>query len=159
MEKLIITALISKQNQIKMSHSFNNIWIHAIWSTKHWHPYITQDLENKLYPFIQEQFENMGCRVSIINGTPDHLHCLFWLPPEKSIAEVMKQVKGSSSFYVNQNKLTTQKFGWQTGYGTFSVSKSMMKKVFYYIKNQKRHHANKTSQEEFKEFLTLNKDD
>lgn len=32
---------------------------------------------------------------------PDHVHCLFLLSPQKSIAEVIKQVKGSSSHWVN----------------------------------------------------------
>jgi putative transposase len=51
--------------------------------------------------------------VKIINGMPDHMHCLFLLSPQKSIAQVIKQIKGSSAFYINQNNLTPEKFSWQ----------------------------------------------
>jgi REP element-mobilizing transposase RayT len=138
-----------------MPHSYNNLWIHAIWSTKLWHPFITTDLEDKLYSFIRAQFEAMNCKLSIINGMPDHVHCLFWLHPSKSIAEVIKQVKGSSSFYVNEHQFTQQKFAWQTGYSSFSVSKSVLKKTYYYIKHQKQHHITKSFKAEYDMFLNI----
>ena len=88
-----------------MSHSYNKIWIHAIWATKNRNHYISHQIERKVYEFIYNQFKDQGCIVRIINGMPDHIHCLFLLCPNKSIAEVIKQVKGSSSHYVNQEKL------------------------------------------------------
>jgi len=68
---------------------------------------------------------------------PDHIHCLFLLNPQKSISEVIKQIKGSSSHYVNQTNLISQKFAWQTGYAAYSVSESVLEKTFSYIQNQK----------------------
>ncbi len=93
--------------------------------------------------------------VRIINGMPDHIHCLFLLNPQKSIAEVIKQIKGSSSHFINQNNLISEKFAWQTGYAAYSVSESVVDKVFQYIKNQKHHHTKKTFQEEYNEFIDL----
>ncbi|HQV67587.1 MAG TPA: IS200/IS605 family transposase, partial [Saprospiraceae bacterium] len=134
---------------------FNKIWIHAIWSTKDRHPFIHSNVEHKIYHFISEQFREQGCPVSIINGMPDHLHCLFLLSPQKSIAEVIKQIKGSSSHYINQNNLIVDKFSWQTGYAAYSVSESVVDKVHNYIHNQKQHHAKKTFQQEYDEFIKL----
>jgi REP element-mobilizing transposase RayT len=91
-----------------------------------------------------------------VNGMPDHIHCLFLLSREKSIAEVIKQIKGSSSYFINQNNLTTEKFSWQTGYASYSVSESVVENVFQYIKNQKQHHQKKTFQQEHDAFLKLN---
>ncbi|MBK6498593.1 MAG: IS200/IS605 family transposase [Saprospiraceae bacterium] len=138
-----------------MPHSFNKIWIHAIWSTKDRHPFIHSNVEHKIYHFISEQFREQGCPVSIINGMPDHVHCLFLLSPQKSIAEVIKQIKGSSSHYINQNNLIVDKFSWQTGYAAYSVSESVVDKVHNYIHNQKQHHAKKTFQQEYDEFIKL----
>ena len=87
---------------------------------------------------------------------PDHIHCLFLLSREKSIAEVIKQIKGSSSHYINQANLISEKFSWQTGYAAFSVSESIVDKVFHYIKNQKQHHTKKKFQQEYEEFIELN---
>jgi REP element-mobilizing transposase RayT len=118
-------------------------------------PLIHQSIEKKIFDFIAEQLREQGCPVRIINGMPDHIHCLFLLSPQKSIAEVIKQIKGSSSHFVNQNNLMPDKFAWQTGYAAYSVSESAAAKVFEYIKNQKEHHRKKAFQQEFDEFLKL----
>lgn len=139
-----------------MSHSLTKIWIHAVWATKERIPMINSSIENQLHNYIKDQLKEMGCPVSIINGMPDHIHCLFLLKNDKSIADVIKQIKGSSSHFINQNELTQEKFSWQTGYGAFSVSESVVDKVFHYIKNQKEHHSKKSFQQEYDEFLKLN---
>ncbi|KAB1063220.1 IS200/IS605 family transposase [Salibacter halophilus] len=138
-----------------MPQSFNKIWIHVIWATKYREPIIELDIEQKVHQFMSDQLREHGCPVRIINGMPDHVHCLFLQNPKKSISEIIKQVKGSTSFYVNQNELITGKFSWQKGYGAFSVSESDVERVFQYIKNQKRHHQRKSFQEEFEGFSKL----
>lgn len=138
-----------------MPHSYNKIWIHAIWATKYRSPLIHPSIEFKLHKFIAAQLKEQGCPIRIINGMPDHIHCLFLLSPQKSIAEVVKQIKGSSSFYINQNKLIEDDFYWQTGYAAFSVSESLLERVYWYIKNQKRHHQKKTFEQEHSDFLKL----
>ena len=135
-----------------MSHSFNKIWIHAIWSTKNRYPLIHTNVEHKIHPFLYEQFQEQGCPVRIINGMPDHIHCLFLLNPKKSIAHVVKQIKGSSSHFINQNHLISETFAWQTGYAAYSVSESGVDKVYEYIKNQKQHHQRITFMQEYKAF-------
>jgi REP element-mobilizing transposase RayT len=138
-----------------MSHSFNKIWIHAIWSTKERLPLIHESVEEKLYSFVESQLKDLGCLLKIINGTSNHIHCLFLLSPQKSIAEIIKQVKGSSSHFINQQNVIPEKFAWQTGYAAYSVSESVVEKVHEYIKNQKRHHQKKTFQQEYDAFLKL----
>lgn len=138
-----------------MTHSLSKIWIHAIWATKHRQPLISLKSEKHVYDFISNQLNELGCSVRIINGMPDHVHCLFRLSQQKSIAEVLKQIKGSSSHYINQNDLVEGKFAWQTGYAAYSVSESVLGKVFFYIKNQKQHHQKKSFSEEYNDFLKL----
>jgi REP element-mobilizing transposase RayT len=138
-----------------MPHSYNRIWIHAIWSTKERESLIDHSIEKDVYQFMSDQLRDLGCPVRIINGMPDHIHCLFLLSPQKSIAEVIKQIKGSSSHYINQNDLIHLKFAWQTGYAAYSVSESVVDRVYQYIKNQKQHHAKKTFLHEYDEFIKL----
>jgi putative transposase len=138
-----------------MPHSYNKIWIHAIWATKERMPLIHHSIEQKVYQFLSNQLRELGCPVRIINGMPDHIHCLFLLSPQKSIADVIKQIKGSSSHYINQDNLIQEKFAWQTGYAAYSVSESVVEKVFRYIQNQKQHHGKQSFQQEYDEFLKL----
>jgi putative transposase len=58
----------------------------------------------------------------------------------------------SYSHCTNQNGFTNFKFAWQTGYGAFSISESMIEDVKKYILNQKEHHKNFSFQEEFDRF-------
>lgn len=138
-----------------MPHSFNKIWIHAVWATKERTPLISPKIENRIYEFMKREFTEIGCPVKIINGMPDHVHCLFLLNAQKSIAEVIKQIKGSTSHFINEQNLIKEKFAWQTGYAAYSISESATNKVFQYIRNQKQHHSKKPFQQEFDEFLKL----
>jgi REP element-mobilizing transposase RayT len=131
-----------------MSHSFSNIWVHSIWSTKDRIPSIQGKSEKLIYGFIKEEFFSEGCLVKSINGTPDHIHCLFLLNPLKSISQVVKQIKGSSSHFINSQNLISHKFSWQTGYAAYSVSESNLFAVERYIINQKIHHNEVTFEEE-----------
>ncbi len=93
-----------------MRHALNKIWIHAIWSTKYRAQLIDHTIEEQLYPFIAHQLQEQGCTVGIIHGMPDDMHCLFLLHAQKSIAEVLKQIKGSSSHFANHQNIMEQPF-------------------------------------------------
>lgn len=138
-----------------MSHSFNKIWIHAIWSTKERNPIISNAIEEKIYGFLQKELMAAGCFVKIINGMPDHVHVLFLTNARKPVSEIIKQVKGCSSHSINEQDLIPQKFSWQTGYAAYSVSESQLKKVFFYIRDQKKHHEKKIFLEEYQELIAL----
>ena len=75
-----------------------------------------------------------------IGGMPDHVHILARLKTDLSLAMMLKAVKGESSRWVNAEKRPAQRFGWQEGYGAFSVSASHLERVRRYIHNQERHH-------------------
>ena len=138
-----------------MSHSFNKIWIHAIWSTKERCPLIIPSTEKKVYDLMNNEFIDAGCPVRIINGMPDHVHSLFLLNPNKAVVDVIKQVKGSCSHEINKQNIIKEKFAWQTGYAAYSVSESVLDKVFQYIKNQKQHHMKINFQNEYEDFIRL----
>jgi REP element-mobilizing transposase RayT len=138
-----------------MPHSFNKLWIHAVWATKNRCELIDFSIEKQVYDYIRQELIDLGCPVRIINGMPDHVHVLFLLNPQKSIADVIKQIKGSSSHSVNGENLMLEKFAWQTGYAAYSVSESQLEAVYNYIKNQKQHHLKKNSQDEYDEFIKL----
>jgi putative transposase len=138
-----------------MSHSYNKIRIHVIWSTKDRQPMIVPKIEAEVFDYMRLQFVESGCPVRIINGMPDHIHALFLLNPLKTMAEVVKQVKGATAHFINENNFLEQKFAWQVGYAGFSVSESGVEKVCDYIANQKPHHQKKTFQQEYDDFLKL----
>ena len=138
-----------------MPHSYNKIWIHAICATKERKPLIRVEKEQIIYNHIGEQLVETGCPVRIINGMPDHVHLLFLLNPQKALADILKQIKGNTSHWINEQDIIDEKFAWQGGYGAYSVSESQLEKVYNYIANQKQHHSIKTFAQEFEEFIRI----
>lgn len=138
-----------------MSHSYAKVWLHVVFSTKNRQQLINPDLEKRLFEFLNKESDKLECRLKAINGMPDHIHMLIRISPKVAIAEVMKQLKGSSSYWVNHENMISQKFSWQTGYGVFSVSESQLTKVENYIKNQKVHHKKSSFQDEYTEFIKV----
>jgi hypothetical protein len=49
-----------------------------------------------------------------------------------------------------------QFFGWQDGYGAFSVSSSDLEELKQYIRDQRNHHRKKTFKEEYLDLLRSN---
>ncbi len=138
-----------------MGHSLSKIWIHALFSTKNRQPIIETNATPVIYAHIEQHLKSLDCFCRNLNGTNDHLHVLFLLNATKSVAEVIKNVKGESSHWINQQTIVPERFAWQTGYGAFSVSESVLAKVDSYIKNQQEHHKNMTFQQEYERFILL----
>jgi hypothetical protein len=75
------------------------------------------------------------------------------LNPNYAIKDIVKNIKGESSHWINQENMCPTAFAWQTGYGAFSVSESIVEIVERYIDNQKEHHRKKLFAEEYHEFM------
>jgi REP element-mobilizing transposase RayT len=73
------------------------------------------------------------------------------------MTEVLKNVKGNSSHWINQNEICHSTFSWQTGYAAFSVSDESIEKVYRYIAHQKQHHEHVTFMTEYKEMIELHR--
>lgn len=97
----------------------------------------------------------MNCYVDSVEGVADHVHLLFLLHPQKSLSEVVKQVKGASAHARNQTDVLKVKFAWAVGYAAFSVSESAVHVVRSYIANRKEHYRKRTFEQEYQEFLIL----
>ena len=104
-------------------------------------PLVTPEVERPLHRCIQAEAQRVGCVVRALRGTMDHVHLLVELPMTVTIAELVKQVKGASSHFVNQELRPEAVFKWQGSYGAFSVGASEAPRVVAYIGGQKEHHA------------------
>ena len=135
--------------------SFVKVYIHFVWSTKNRYPFIdSKELRLKVWKHIRENAKEKGIYIDFINGYSDHCHCLVSLGIDQTIQKVMQLIKGESSFWINKNELTNEKFERQDEYFAVSVSESMVDRVREYIKNQEEHHRKKTFQQEYDEFIT-----
>jgi len=65
---------------------------------------------------------------------PDHLHVFFGMRPAQSLSDLMQDMKGSSSKWINEKSFIKAKFEWQERYGAFSYSKSQAARIIAYVK-------------------------
>ena len=135
---------------------FVKVYLHCVWSTKNRIPYLDSiELRQKVWNHIRENAIQKGIYIDFINGYSDHCHCLISLGVDQNIQKVIQLIKGESSFWINKNELTKEKFQWQEEYFAVSVSESILDKVREYIKNQEEHHKKKSFQEEYDEFILI----
>ncbi len=123
-----------------MNRQFAKVWIHLVFGTQDRAPLIGIDLELQIHTLLRAQLLEMHCIPVAINGMADHVHLLFGLNPEKSIAEVVQQLKVGSSRALAASGLSPVALLWDAGYGTVSVSETMLPVVKTYLKDQRAHH-------------------
>jgi putative transposase len=133
--------------------SFVKIWIHLVFATKNREPYLKKEFRNDVFKHIAENCSKKEIFLKEINGHTDHIHCLISLGKDQTIAKISQLIKGESSFWINQNNLTSRKFSWQDDYFAVSIGESQVDSVVKYIKNQEAHHAHKSFNEEANEFM------
>ena len=137
-----------------MPHTSGNILLHFIFSTQGRRPLIAPAFREDLFAYLGGIVREMNGTALIINGYVDHVHMLVRVRPVHSAAEIVRVVKANSSRWVREKH--SARFGWQTGYGVFSVSESNVVAVMEYIAGQQEHHQKHSFQEEFVTFLKAN---
>jgi REP element-mobilizing transposase RayT len=138
-----------------MAQTFTNLLTHIIFSTKERVSSIRPEFQSDLHAYLGGIIRNLEGQALRVNGMPDHVHLLVWLPPTVAIAEALRVLKANSSRWVHDSPGRSS-FAWQAGYGAFSVSQSNVSGVVRYLQEQERHHRRMSFQEELLAFLKKN---
>lgn len=128
---------------------YTAIWIHAVWATYQRHPWLTSAIRAALHEHLREQAKRQHIRLTDANGFTDHVHVLFALAPDQTLAKAIQLLKGESSHWLNQQGLASPgPFRWQAEYWAGSVSPSGLARVRAYIAGQETHHQSISFAEE-----------
>lgn len=126
--------------------------LHIIYSTKDREPLILPEFAPRLYAYIGGIAKHRDSALIASGGIEDHVHLLVNLHQSHALADFVRDLKSNSSRWMHED-IGMSRFGWQTGYAAFSVSKSNVESVKHYIDRQREHHAGKSFEEELIEFL------
>ena len=129
------------------------VLVHLVFSTKNRVPVLIANLRSELHPYLAVVLKNDNCPSLQVGGVEDHVHLLFALSRTRTIAQVVENVKTSSSKWLKTISPALADFHWQNGYGVFSVGRSDVDTVIDYIRRQEEHHRTATFQEEYRRFL------
>ena len=136
-----------------MANTYTQIHIQVVFTVRNRECIIQNTWKDDLYKYMSGIVRSNDHKLLAINGMPDHVHILLGLRPSQSLSDLMQDVKGSSSRWINDQKFIHGKFSWQEGFGGFSYCKSEVETVTNYIHNQVSHHKRKTFLEEYREIL------
>jgi len=135
-----------------MPQSLSQIYIHVVFATKGRAKLLqNEDIRQGVHAYIAGICGKLGCYGRKVGGTEDHVHILVNLNRNKALADVIREIKKSSTKKVKKDGL--EGFGWQAGYSAFSVSESNLNRVVKYIGSQKEHHKKMTLEEEIRLLL------
>jgi len=117
------------------------LYYHFVWATKERLPLIDTRVEPVLYGYIIGKAYALESVIHAIGGIEDHVHVVASTPPKLSLSNFVKGVKGSSAYHINHTILADEKtFGWQRGYGVFSLGGKQLAQAIAYVQNQREHH-------------------
>jgi REP-associated tyrosine transposase len=136
-----------------MPHSFTDLLVHAIFSTKDRRAFLADEIQTELFAYIGGTVRKIGGKALLVNGTSDHVHLLVRIPADMSVAECLRMVKANSSKWVHERWPERPDFAWQSGYAAFSVSLSNREHVYRYIQNQRLHHEGVSFADEIAAFV------
>jgi len=147
-----VGALKGRQDSA-MPQSLAKNLIHLVFSTKNREPILTERVRGPLCAYASAVMRDIDSSVIAINAWRDHVHMLFALSKNRSLSQVVMEVKRATSKWIKTQGTEFARFHWQSGYGAFSIGQSGVDEVKTYIANQADHHRVKTFEEEFRSFL------
>jgi REP element-mobilizing transposase RayT len=124
-----------------------------VWTTKDRVPYLRDQIRDEVISHIRENAKLKDIYVDHINGYNEHLHSIISLGGKQNISDIMQKIKGESSHWINKNKLTKFKFGWQDDFYSVSIGVSQLDNLREYIRNQVYHHQKVSFQDELDKII------
>ena len=137
-----------------MSSTHLSLHIHVIFGTKHQRPLIASEWRPRLRAYLGGAAKTLEAVPEAVGGVADHVHLLLGIRATHRLADVICDLKRTSSAWIHET-IGDEQFEWQDGYGAFTVSASLIETVKDYIARPEEHHAKKSFQEEYLEFLKL----
>ena len=136
-----------------MANTFTQIYVQVIFAVNGRQNLILESIRNNVEKYICGIVSNNKSKPLAIYCNPDHVHILIGLHPSIAISDIVRDIKASSSKFINENRWLKRKFKWQEGYGAFTYSKSQIDSVVNYILSQQKHHRKVGFKEEYIDIL------
>lgn len=137
-------------------NTYSKLYVHCVFTPRGKSSLLTDSIRNRVHKYIYGIISEKKCYPVAINGTEDHIHILVGFPPTICISDLIRDIKRSSSMFINNEVKSYIKFSWQEGFGAFTVGYRELDHVYKYILNQEEHHRVKKFRDEYFQILNEN---
>lgn len=128
--------------------TFTKLTYHVVFGTKYRRPMIHADIQERVYEYVGGIIRKKKGHLIEVGGIADQIHLLIHIPPAIAVSDFIKEIKGGSSAWINDERILQSHFEWQKGYGAFSVSYSQVPVVQKYVRTQEEHHRKRNFEDE-----------
>ena len=136
-----------------MAQTLVSLLVHLVFSTKNRVDFITPDIEPDLFAYLSAILNRHESRCLAVGGTANHVHLLVSMSKNVALSALVGELKKSSSKWIKTKGNQFRDFGWQDGYGAFSIGESNVSALKRYISRQKEHHRARTFESEILSLL------
>lgn len=137
-----------------MAHSYSNLIVHVVFSTKNRAKDLTREIRAELYSLLGKLAITNEARLFAVGGSIEHVHLLVQIKTNGAVSALVRELKARSSKWIRER--FNGHFAWQAGYSVFSVSQSNVAAVTEYIVNQEAHHRKVSFEDEYVSLLKRN---
>jgi putative transposase len=123
------------------NHARVHVVIHATWRTFRRGSTISPSIEELLRDSIVRQCVRLGLSLYGFGASEDHLHVVFSLPANLTIAAAIKALKGASGSVLQRE--SAHSVGWSTGYFAASARADDLETLLDYVRTQRDRHSAK----------------
>jgi REP element-mobilizing transposase RayT len=124
----------------------NEVHLHLVWAVWDRRPLLTDEVRALVYQSILATAATCRCDVKAIGGIEDHVHVAVQFATTIAVADLVKQMKGSSSHLANEVIPSLNgTFKWQGSYGVFPVERASLALIIRYVERQEEHHRGMTT--------------
>ena len=124
-------------------NAYFKLYYHLTWSTKDRHPLLDEEVGKPLLEHLKRKCQDLNLVPVAVNAASDHVHLLISAGPSHRILQIVRALKGSSSYFISHTTSLTN-FRWQEGYSVHTVNPDGIKVVSRYIRFQEKHHREDT---------------
>jgi putative transposase len=119
------------------------LYYHLVFVTKYRTKLLDQVKGNNLVEIFLNICEDKKYLLHGVEILQDHVHILISIPPDISIAEAVKHLKGISSRQIREKhpELKTLPNLWTSGYSVDTLGDKNVAQIMAYLQKQKEHHG------------------
>ena len=129
------------------------LYIHFIWLCAN-KAHTLKGIETKVAKYIKTNSQKQQIHIHTLAILSNHVHCLVKMNSVQSVSDIVQLIKGSSSLWINNQKLLPYKFKWEDGYMAFTVGYSQIGAFQSYIRAQNGYHEQISLEDELIEICS-----
>jgi len=122
------------------AHSDVLVLVHVVFAVRDRRQLLRRDRDRALHEYVRGLALDKRAEVLAIGNAADHVHVVLSLHAAVPLAEVVRTIKGGSSYALNR-EVGLAAFAWQSGYWARSLSSDSLPNVCEYVSDQRGRHA------------------